>query len=434
MPLTKSEREPEEKEMAGSRNTILVPEKRIADFENLGFGMFVHWGLYSQIGKGEWIQYFENIPKEEYSKLIHTFTAKDFHAEKLVKAAKSAGMKYITLTTRHHEGFSLYDTCGLSDFDAPHSPAGRDLVREFVDACKKEDIVPFFYHTTLDWHQDSYQNDFDSYLEYLRKSVEVLCTHYGKIGGFWFDGNWDKPDADWKLDELYGTIRKYQPDAMIINNTGLNAGGDVGHAEIDSVTFEQGLPKPIDRTGMSKYIAGEMCCTMNDHWGNGEFDFHFRSPAELIETLAKCRRAGANLLLNVGPDGDGNIPAIMTETLKIVGRWTELYKEVIYTGKPYPVICKGDDFALQTPDGRIYLFVFGLGIEGNENVTVTSQTDADRLRTYAGIDKKIQTVRWLDNGLELPFMQDTKQKLLTVHATGYSYGKNLIVRVAELAE
>lgn len=418
--------------MTDTDKKIPVPEKRVAEFENLGFGMFIHWGLYSQLGKGEWIQFFQKIPREEYRKLMDTFTAKDFDADKICKIAKAAGMKYITLTTRHHEGFSLYDTCGLSDFDAPHSPAGRDLIREFVDACRANDLIPFFYHTTLDWHQESFENDFDSYLEYLRKSVEVLCTNYGKIGGLWFDGNWSKPDADWKLDELYGTIRKHQPEAMIINNTGLSARGELGHPEIDSVTFEQGLPRPIDRSGMSKYVAGEMCCTMNDHWGNGEFDLNFRSPAELIQTLAKCRRAGANLLLNIGPDGDGKVPEIMAEILKIVGRWTETYKDIIYTGKPYPVVCSGEDFILQTPDQKLYLFAFDLGNEGDENVTIGAQTDASRLRTYAGITQPVKAVRWLDNNLELPFVQDVEKQLLTVHATGFPYGKNLVVRVAEL--
>ena len=174
---------------------MLVPEKRIADFEKMGFGMFVHWGLYSQLGKGEWILCHGKLDEAEYSKLKDTFTAENFDADELVLTAKKAGCKYITLTTRHHEGFSLYDTCGLTDYDAPHSPAKRDLVREFVNACNKHSIVPFFYHTTIDWHNHDYVNNFDAYLDYFHKSVEILCTNYGKVGGFWFDGNWDKASA-----------------------------------------------------------------------------------------------------------------------------------------------------------------------------------------------------------------------------------------------
>ena len=126
---------------------IPTPEKRVADFENLGFGMFVHFGLYSQLGMGEWTYHIHQRPKDEYMKLKDTFTAEDFDAEKFVLTAKNAGCKYITLTTRHHEGFSLYDTCGLNEFDAPHTPTGRDLVREFVDMCREAGLKPFFYHT-----------------------------------------------------------------------------------------------------------------------------------------------------------------------------------------------------------------------------------------------------------------------------------------------
>ena len=149
-------------------------------------------------------------------------------------------MKYITLTTRHHEGFSLYDTQGLSNYDAVHSPAGRDLVKEFVEGCRAEGIIPFFYHTTLDWYQESFNKDFEAYLKYLRDSVRILCTNYGEIGGMWFDGNWSKPNEDWKLDKLYGMVRELQPEAMIIDNTGLRNRGEIGHPEIDCVTFEQG--------------------------------------------------------------------------------------------------------------------------------------------------------------------------------------------------
>ncbi|MBQ2720805.1 MAG: alpha-L-fucosidase, partial [Clostridia bacterium] len=242
---------------------IPVPEKRIAKFEKLGFGMFIHWGLYSQLGRGEWVQFVEKIPKEEYAKLKDTFTAKEFNGREIAKIAKRAGMNYITLTTRHHEGFSLYDTRGLNDYDAPHSPAGRDLIKDFVEGCRAEGILPMFYHTTLDWYNDDFNGNFKEYLKYLRRSVEILCTEYGEIGGLWFDGNWSKPNDDWEEDELYSLIRRNQPDAMIINNTGLDARGFVGNSYLDSVTFEQGRPTPMNREGMPKYLAAEMCQTIN---------------------------------------------------------------------------------------------------------------------------------------------------------------------------
>ena len=241
----------------------MIIEKRIKDFEKLGFGMFVHFGLYSIYAKGEWA--FRGTTPDKYEKLFDEFCPDKDWAKNLVSTAKKAGCKYITLTTRHHDGFSLYDTCGLNTYDAPHSPAGRDLIREFVDECNAQGIIPFFYHTLLDWHEKSYYEDFKKYLKYLRASVEILCKNYGKIGGLWFDGMWDKKGEDWEEDELYSLIRSYQPDAMIINNTGLGARGELGHIELDSVTFERGRPKPINLETSPKYIASEMCQIFANH-------------------------------------------------------------------------------------------------------------------------------------------------------------------------
>lgn len=406
----------------------LKPAKRIADFENYGFGMFVHWGLYSQLGRGEWVMNLENIPLEEYMKLADTFKPDKFDARRLVRTAKAAGMKYITLTTRHHDGFSLYDTKGLSDYDAPHV-CGRDLIREYVDACNEEGIVPLFYHTTLDWYRPEFNSDFSRYLQYLRDSVEILCTNYGKIGGLWFDGNWSKKDADWEEDALYGVIRKHQPDAIIVNNTGLDARGNAGNIELDSVTFEQGRPTPMDRSGMVKYLAAEMCQTTNDHWGYGACDFNYKSLPELIETLCACRKVGANLLLNVGPDGEGALPLIQEAMLLEMGKWIKKAGGCIYEGKPSSLSGEGKDFALTKGD-KEYLFVHGLTIIGDHNVTVSGIT-GNGPHKFTGISgRKVKSVHWTDNGEELQFTSG--DGALTIEATGYPYGTNLVVRVAEV--
>lgn len=407
-------------------NIMVKPSKRVENFENMGFGMFVHWGLYSQLGMGEWSYAHHNHTMDEYKKLMDTFTAEDFNAEELVLTAKAAGCKYITLTTRHHEGFSLYDTCGLNDFDAPHSACKRDLVREFVDACNKHGIVPFFYHTTLDWYNKDFEENFDAYLEYLRKSVEILCTNYGKIGGLWFDGNWSKPDADWKLDELYGTIRRYQPEAMIINNTGIGEKGKLGHPEIDSVTFEQGKPTPMDRTGMTKYVSAEMCYTLNDHWGVGYSDFNYKSPLELIECLCDCRKVGANFLLNIGPGPQGNIIPMQKALLAIMGDWMDIFGEAIYNGKPYETKSSGRSFVLKG-DGCLYLFCYDLGIAGSPNVVFGKKFAGNY--TFSGIKEEIKSVEWLDNNESLEFTQEGDE--LTVDFTGMSYGTSFCVRVAK---
>ena len=406
--------------------SLPTAEKRILDFEEMGFGMFIHFGLYSQMGQGEWVQHIAKIPKDEYMKLADTFTAENFDAQKIAKMAKAAGAKYITLTTRHHEGFSLYDTKGLSDYDVMHTPCGRDLIREFVDACRDNGIVPFFYHTTADWYKEEFQEDFPTYLKYLRDSVEILCTNYGEIGGFWFDGNWWKREKDWEEDALYGMIRKHQPKAIIVNNTGASARGAVGNKEIDSVTFEQGRPTPMDREGMPKYLAAEMCHTMNEHWGYGSADLNYKSSASLIETLCACRKVGANYLLNIGPEGDGGIPLMQEALLGAIGKWIEKTGDGIYKGKPCGVLGEHKNFALAAGN-KLYFYVHDLAIDGNSNVTVAGGGAGEKL--FTGVNGKIKSVHWTDNGEALGFKQDGSN--LTIDCTGYRYGTNLVVRVAE---
>lgn len=395
---------------------IPVPEKRVSDFEKLGFGMFIHWGLYSQLGRGEWVQFMERIPKKEYIKLKTTFTAKAFSGRELAKAAKKAGMRYITLTTRHHDGFSLYNTHGLNDYDAMHSAAGRDLVKDFVEGCREEGILPMFYHTTLDWHNPDFNGNFKEYLGYLRASVKILCTEYGPIGGFWFDGNVSKPDEDWEEEKLYSLIRKYQPDAIIINNTGMEERGIIGNPEIDSVTFEQGRPTPMNREGLPKYVAAEMCQTINMHWGIGKKDFAYQSVPDLIENLCACRKVGANYLLNVGPDADGKILPIQAALLETVGDWIRITGDGIYNGKPCDITASGKDFVLF--DGEKYWFY------------IHNLNEQNGPRGFKNVNVKFGSIKWTDNDENLEFTQNTQNGLLCVDFTGYPYGTNTVVRVA----
>ena len=408
--------------------SIPIAKQYILDFEQMGFGLFVHWGLYSQLGRGEWIANAENIPMNEYVKLAETFTAEDFDAEKLVLTAKNTGCKYITLTTKHHEGFSLFDTCGLNNFDAPHSSAGRDIVREFVDACNKHGIKPFFYYATLDWYNDDFDGDFDKYVEYVRNSVEILCKNYGKIGGLWFDGSWSKWDADWKEDELYATIRKYQPEAMIINNTGMHRRGQVGNPEIDSVTFEQGTPTPMNRDGMPKYIASEMCYTLNNHWGIGFEDLEYKSSKELIEALCDCRKVGANYLLNIGPEPQGAINSHQKELLAIIGKWMKVFGEAIYNGRPCGAGSIGRNFVLKSVDGKcLYFFVYDLMKKGSTNVVVGGKYSG--AYAFGNIKDKVSSIKWMDEDEELNFIQG--HNMICVNFTGQPYGKSYPVRVAK---
>lgn len=416
----------------------MIIEQRIKDFEKLGFGMFVHFGAYSVFGKGEWALSSLGIPADEYEAVARSFCPAADWAEKLVATAKNAGCKYITLTARHHDGFSLYDTCGLSDYDAPHS-CGRDLVREFVDACNAQGIIPFFYHTLIDWHEPTCpyngvntaltrDGNWEAYMTYLQNSVELLCTNYGKIGGLWFDGMWAYWDNDWQEDKLYGMIRSHQPDAMLINNTGLSKLGELGHIELDSVTFERGKPQSLNMAGAPKYVASEMCEVFNSHWGYAADDLSYKSPAALIETIAACRRYGANMLMNVGPMHNGYIRPIDACCLDLMGQWIKFHDEAIRVPRPTDICIPGkpDDFILR--DGNTYyLFCHKLPMTADANVQLGLSTDFDR---SFKLDQKILSVNWLDNGEPVPFRQEGSEVCVTMQP--FFYGRHLVVRVAKI--
>jgi alpha-L-fucosidase len=407
------------------------PEPRVADFERNAYGLFLHWGLYSHLGRGEWVLSLDDsVDEAEYEALTEEFTAEEFDGREIARLASDAGMRYAVLTARHHDGFSLYDTQGLTDYDAPNSAAGRDLVRDFVEGCRAEGIEPFLYHTTLDWHRDSAgcsEAEFDDYLDFLHDSIELLVTEYD-VAGLWFDGDWSR-DADWRLDERYGIIREHRPEAIVVNNTGMDNQGEVSHPEIDSVTFEQGEPDPIDREGMAKYVAGEMCETMNRHWGIGDHDFDYKSPADVVETLATCRVRGANYLLNVGPTASGAIPEYEAAALRRAGDWVETYADPVYRGKPVDCDAPGRDAVLET-DESLYYVAFDLTTGGDENVAIDAGGSGPR--AIAGLDREVSAARWLDSGEELDVVQNADGSITTIDCTGFPYGTNTVVRVAEL--
>ncbi len=405
----------------------MIIKQYIKDFESLGLGMFVHLGIYSVLEAGEWLKWCRELPDEEYFPVYKKFSPDPDWAPELVKAARNAGCKYITLTTRHHDGYSLYDTCGLNEFDAPHG-CGRDLVREFVDACRVQGLIPFFYHTLLDWHEPSYKTDFKAYLKYLRSSVELLCKNYGKIGGLWFDGMWDKQDEDWEEDALYGLIRSYQPEAMIINNTGLSALGALGHIELDSVTFERGKPQPINLEGSPKYIASEMCEIMADHWGYAVEDLNYKAPAKLIREIAECRRYGANMLLNVGPMANGKLRTIDAGVLELIGQWVSYHDEAIRTPRPTGINIEGkpDDFVLQNGN-TYYLFCTDLPMAGSPDVALSSE---GYYKDVFAFDREVSSITWLDNAQPVDYEQ--RDGVLTVNTVPFIYGRSLVVRVAKI--
>ncbi len=408
-----------------------VPLPRIRAFERRGFGLFLHWGLYSQLGQGEWAWTYHPHLRQDYAKLADSFTAADFDADRLVRTAKAGGVRYLCLTTRHHEGFSLYDTRGLNTYDAPHSAAKRDLVQEFSAACERHGVGKFFYHTTLDWWHPDFDapGRWDAYLAYLNASVEVLCTHYGRVDGLWFDGNWARKDRDWRESALYALIRRLQPDTIIVNNSSTGALGAEGHPEVDVRTFEQGRPTRPNRAGKPKWLAAEMCDTINSHWGIGARDLSHKSPAEVIDRICACRRYGANYLMNIGPTAQGALPGYEAELLALVGRWTALSPEAVYDAEPTDLDCRNGDFVLRH-GATFYYFCRNLPIQGNTHLH-QGESGAG-LRTVTGALPAVKRISWTDAAGDLAFQQDIARGWLSFDATPFPYGSQLVWRIARI--
>lgn len=391
----------------------------IHDFKKLGYGLFVHFGLYSVLGRGEWAKEVHKIPNEKYDPLTKKFNPTKNWAKNLVKTAKACGAKYITLTTRHHDGFSLFDTKGLSDYDIAHTQNGRDLVREFVDECNKNGIIPFFYHTLIDWHHPDFVNNFPKYMDYLIASVEILCTNYGKIGGLWFDGMWNNWNVDWQEDRLYGMIRKHQPNAMIINNTGMHKMGQLGHPEIDSITFERGRPS-APKTKDGKPLATEMCQVFNSHWGYAKGDINYKSINEILEDLVDCRASNSNYLLNVGPMGNGELRLIDKAYLLEVAKFIKLNKNKIYEFKSCDIEAENATI-VKDDDDNYYAIIKNVGMSVEPNIYV----DTGEAPVVKVLNAKIKSCKWLDNNEKIP----VKNNSFSVKP--YEYGTNYCIRIAK---
>jgi alpha-L-fucosidase len=313
------------------------------------FGMFIHWGLYAipagkwgnQSGHGEWIRTTAQIPLEEYNQLQPQFNPTKFDAAAWMKLANRAGMKYVVITSKHHDGFGLFDS-KLTDWDVMGSPFKRDIMKEIAQAARKNDVVPCWYHSIMDWHHPDYlprrdweKNrsaegaDFARFEKYLHGQVTELLTNYGDIGVMWFDGEWESTwnhELGKRLDDL---CRKLQPNVIVNNRVDVGRGGMAGMTEAgyrgDFGTPEQEVP--------AEGLVGvdwESCITMNGHWGFNAADKNYKSSKELIELLVDVVSKGGNLLLNVGPRADGTLPPESVERLEAMGRWMDINGEAIY--------------------------------------------------------------------------------------------------------
>ena len=336
----------------GAQGTDSIPAERRAArqwFRDAKFGMFIHWGVYSLLGQGEWVMQQRELPIGPYEWLATTFNPVKFDARAWVSLAKGAGAKYITITSRHHDGFSMFATRATQYNIADWTPFKRDPLKELADECQRQGLKLFFYYSQLDWHHPDYwprgrtgqhtdrpeSGDWARYLDFMDSQLTELLSGYGPIGGIWFDGMWDKPDAEWRLPRTYALIHRLQPAALIVpNHHRAPLPGE------DVQTFEQDLPGANSAGFNTKEIGSlplETSLTMNNSWGFNITDRRFKSVRELIGYLVRAAGSDANLLLNIGPRPDGTIQPEAEERLRDVGRWLATYATSIYATRGGPV-------------------------------------------------------------------------------------------------
>jgi len=348
-----------------SSETMEQRNERMKWWREARFGMFIHWGLYAipageWKGKevpniGEWIMNFGQIPVEEYEPLTKQFNPVKFNAKEWVSLAKGAGMKYIVITSKHHDGFCMFDS-NMTDYDVVDaSPYGKDILKQLSDECHKQGIKMCWYHSIMDWHHPDYLPrrawekrssegaDLNRYIDYMKGQLKELLTNYGEIGVLWFDGGWEHNTTELRSQEVVDMIRGIQPKIIINNRINLPQ---------DYETPEQFIPV----TG----IPGrdwETCMTMNDTWGYKKNDHNWKSTEDLIRKLVDIASKGGNFLLNVGPKADGTIPQESVERLKEIGKWMNINGESIYgTG---PSVFKNLSWGrCTTKKEKLYLHVF----------------------------------------------------------------------------
>lgn len=365
--------------------TVQQQNERMNWWKDARFGMFIHWGLYAvpageyqgqQVeGIGEWIMNNLNIPINEYEKFADAFNPVKYDAEEWVSLAKKAGMKYIVITSKHHDGFALWDSDVTTWDIIDATPYDKDILAQLAEACKKEDIRLCFYYSIMDWHHpdaqamwepeynqgrksDKVNPNFPRYVEsYMKPQLKELLTNYGDIGVLWFDGEWIPAYTSEMGKEIYNYVRDLQKDIIINNRVdkgrlgmqGLNKEGDFAG---DFGTPEQEIPD----TGLEG-VHWESCMTMNDTWGYKHFDDNWKSARMLVQNLVDIVSKGGNYLLNVGPTAEGLIPQASVERLEAIGDWMNVNGESIYGAKASPYQ-KPEWGRYTQKENKIYAHVF----------------------------------------------------------------------------
>lgn len=330
-----------------SQNPYEARQQRTEWFRDARFGMFIHWGIYAIPARGEWVKTQEKISEEAYQKYFDGFNPVDFNPKEWARIAKQAGMKYVVLTAKHHDGFCLFDS-KYTDYKSTNTPAKRDLIKEYVEAFRAEGLKLGFYYSLIDWHHPDYPNvgnhpmagnsewnkktyNWDNYIRYMHNQVEELLTNYGKIDIMWFDYSFGEYSGEkWKSAELVKMVRKLQPGIIIDNRLGGNM--EKENPESWAGDFEgpeQIIPSETVVDKLGRPIPWESCITLNNSWGYQK-DLNYKTAQDVIRNLVNAVSKNGNLLLNVGPDALGNIPSKSVEILKEVGNWMKLNHESIY--------------------------------------------------------------------------------------------------------
>lgn len=313
------------------------------------FGLFIHWGLYAipagewkeETNHAEWILTTAQIPVEQYEKFALQFNPTAFNAAEWVRYAKDAGMKYIVITSKHHDGFCLFDS-KHTDYDViDATPFKRDILKELAEECRRQGLKMCFYHSIMDWHHPDYLPrrswedrsaegaNLDRYVDYMKKQLAELLTNYGELGVLWFDGEWEKTWEEERGRDLYNYVLSFQPDIIVNNRVGKGREGMAGTYDPETSVGDFGTPEQeIPATGLA--YDWETCMTMNDHWGYNKNNHNWKSEEDLIRKLVDIASKGGNFLLNVGPTAEGQIPKPSLDRLKAMGQWLDLNGESIY--------------------------------------------------------------------------------------------------------
>jgi alpha-L-fucosidase len=355
------------------------------------FGMFIHWGLYAvPAGEwkgtrteklGEWIMKDLRIPAAEYESLVPRFNPVKFDAREWVRIAKDAGMKYIVITSKHHDGFALFDS-KVSSYDVKVTPFDRDILKELAEACREAGIKLGFYHSIMDWHHFDAQGpafpDYEKvknpnwarYVEdHMKPQLTELVTRYGPVAVLWFDGEWVIEWSDEQGRALDSHLRRLQPDLIVNNRIGKGRRGMQGMSREGSFGGDFGTPEQeVPPTGLPG-VDWESCMTLNDTWGYKHFDHNWKSEEKLVRTLVDIASKGGNFLLNVGPTAEGLIPGPSVDRLAAMGRWLRINGEAIYATQASPVPAPSWGRITRKP-GRLYLHVFDWPSSGSLEVAL----------------------------------------------------------------